>query len=53
MAEIKRLTGAQMLMQEADAAMLEDGGVTDFRFPKGRPRVYDPVKVDRRLKDGD
>lgn len=53
MAEIKRLTGARMLMQEADAPMLEDGGVTDFRFPKGRPRVYDPVKVDQRLKDGD
>jgi metallo-beta-lactamase class B len=53
MAEIKRLTGARMLMQEADAPMLEDGGATDFRFPKGRPRVYDPVTVDQRLKDGD
>lgn len=53
MAEIKRLTGARMLMQEDDAAMLEDGGSSDYRFPKGRGAVYEPVKVDQRLKDGD
>ncbi len=52
MAEIKRLTAAKMLMHEADAPMLEDGGSSDFRFPKGRPRVYEPVRVDERLKDG-
>ena len=53
MAAMKRLTKARMLMHEADAPMLEDGGVTDFRFPQGRPQMYEPITVDRRLKDGD
>jgi metallo-beta-lactamase class B len=53
MAEIKRLTGARMLMQEDDAAMLEDGGNSDYRHPQGRGAIYEPVKVDQRLKDGD
>ncbi len=53
MAELKRLTGAKMLMQEADAGMLEDGGSSDYRYPQGRGSTYEPVKVDQRLKDGD
>ncbi len=53
MAEIKKLTGARMLMHEDDAELLETGGGYDFRFPNGRGSVYEPVKVDQRLKDGD
>jgi metallo-beta-lactamase class B len=53
MAEIKRLTGAKMLLHEADAGMLEDGGNSDYRFPKGRGTVYEPVKIDQRLNDGE
>lgn len=53
MAEIKRLTGAKMMMHEDDVALVETGGSADFRFPKGRGAIYEPVKVDRRLKDGD
>jgi metallo-beta-lactamase class B len=53
MAEIKRLTGARMLMHEADADLLESGGGMDFRFPQGRGTIYEPIKVDQRLKDGD
>jgi metallo-beta-lactamase class B len=53
MAEIKRLTGARMLMHEDDAELLETGGGYDFRFPNGRGSVYEPIKVDQRLKDGD
>lgn len=53
MAEIKRLTGAKMLMHEADADMLESGGSTDYRYPQGRGAIYEPVKVDQRLKEGD
>jgi metallo-beta-lactamase class B len=53
MAEIKRLTGARMLMQEGDADLLESGGSMDFRYPDGRGPIYDPVKVDQRLKEGD
>jgi len=53
MAEIKRITGARMMMHEDDAGMLEDGGSSDYRFSDGRGAVYEPVKVDRRLKEGD
>ena len=52
MAEIKRLTGARMLMHEGDVAILEDGGNSDFRFG-GNGSSYEPVRVDGRLKDGD
>jgi metallo-beta-lactamase class B len=53
LAEIKQLTGAQMLMHEGDVDLLESGGGRDFRFPEGRGTIYPPIKVDRRLKDGD
>lgn len=52
-AEIKRMTGATMLMHEADAGLVESGGSEDYRFPQGRGTVYEPVKVDRRLREGD
>jgi len=51
LAELKRLTSAQMWMSEADAVLLEDGGVSDFRFGDGRTPSFQAVKVDRRLKD--
>jgi metallo-beta-lactamase class B len=53
LAELKRLTGAQMMMSEADAVLLEDGGVSDFRFGDERNPSFEAVKVDRRLKDRD
>lgn len=53
MAEIKRLTGARMLMHEGDADLLESGGGQDYRFPQGRGTIYEPVKVDQRMKEGD
>ena len=53
LAELKRLTGARMMMSEADAVLLEDGGMSDFRFGDGRKPSFEPVKVDRRLKDQD
>jgi len=53
MAEIKQITGAKMAMHEGDVTLLETGGGFDFRFPKGRGTIYEPVKVDQRLKDGD
>src|SRR5689334_18829505 len=33
MAQIKRETGARMLMHEADSDLVESGGSTDYRFP--------------------
>ena len=53
MAEIKRLTGAQMMMHEEDTPLVESGGSMDYRFPNGRGPVFEPVKVDRQLKEGD
>ena len=53
MAEIKRLTGAKMLMHEEDTPLVESGGSLDYRFPQGRGPVFEPVKVDQQLKEGD
>lgn len=52
-AALKRLTKAQMVMSEADAQLLESGGKTDFRWGEDPTARFEPVTVDRRLKDGD
>ena len=52
MAEMKRLTGAQMWATEADAALLESGGKTDFRFGDDPKMHFAPVRVDKRLAAG-
>jgi metallo-beta-lactamase class B len=51
LAEVKKLTGARLYASPADATVLEDGGVSDFRFGGDKP-LFTPVKVDERLKDG-
>lgn len=53
LAELKRLTGARMMMSAADAVLLEDGGISDFRFGDGRTPSFEAVEVDRRLEDQD
>lgn len=53
LAEIKRLTGARLLMHEGDAASLEDGGRSDFRFGGSPATYFAPVTVDQRLTHGD
>jgi metallo-beta-lactamase class B len=53
LAQLKRLTKAQMVMSEADAELLESGGKTDFRWGDDLGARFEPVTVDRRLKDGD
>jgi metallo-beta-lactamase class B len=50
MAEIQKLSGAKVFATEADALLLEDGGKSDLILKSNR---FAPVKVDRRLKDGD
>ena len=52
-AEMKRITGAKFMMEEKDVPVVEDGGVSDYRFPGGGKQTFEPVKVDRALKDGD
>jgi metallo-beta-lactamase class B len=51
LADLKRRTGAQVFMSEADAVLLEDGGKSDFRFGADPETNFEPVKVDRRLRD--
>jgi metallo-beta-lactamase class B len=50
-AEIQKLAGARVFATEADAPALEDGGQSDPFL--GQQYRFTPVKVDRRLKDGD
>lgn len=53
LAKLKQLTGARVMMSEADADLLESGGKSDFRFGDDLAARFEPVKVDRKLKDGD
>ncbi|MBL8229486.1 MAG: subclass B3 metallo-beta-lactamase [Bryobacterales bacterium] len=51
MAEVRKISGAKVFATEGDAPILEDGGKSDPHF--GESSRFAPVKVDRRLKDGD
>jgi metallo-beta-lactamase class B len=48
---MKELTGAQVVISEKDAIVLQDGGRSDFRSD-GR-ELWKPMKPDRIIKDGD
>ncbi|MGZ3764727.1 MAG: subclass B3 metallo-beta-lactamase [Mucilaginibacter sp.] len=52
MAEIKKLTGAKMMVDEGDAGVVTDGGRSDYALG-GNTSLYAPVKVDRILHNGD
>jgi metallo-beta-lactamase class B len=51
MAALRKLTGARVYMSEPDADVLESGGKSDFRWGSDPQAWFDPVAVDRRLKD--
>ena len=52
-APMKRATGADIVASAADARVLESGGAEDFlTWPKDT-LLYEPVKVDRILADGE
>src|SRR5215472_4762168 len=50
-ATIKRLTGAQYVVMDADVAVVESGGKDDFNYGKDASTLYPPTKVDRVLHD--
>ncbi len=52
LAEIQKLSKAKMYATEADAPAIEDGGKSDPVLV-GAQYEFAPLKVDRRLKDGD
>jgi metallo-beta-lactamase class B len=53
MAELKRMTGARLVVSEPDKELFESGGRLDFRFGDTPAARFDPVKVDRTFKDSD
>jgi metallo-beta-lactamase class B len=52
MADIKKLTGAKMMMNEYDAPVLADGGNSDYSFG-GKGSTFKPFKADRLLHEQD
>lgn len=52
MAAIKKMTGASMMVDEEDAAVMADGGSSDYALG-GYGRTYQPVRADRLLHNGD
>jgi metallo-beta-lactamase class B len=52
MAEIKKLTGAKMMINENDAPVLADGGNSDYSFG-GKGRTFASLKADRVLHEHD
>ncbi len=51
LAELKRLTGAKLLISEGDAEQVSKGGRGDFAW--GDDYTYEPATVDRLLRDQD
>ncbi len=51
-AEIQKLTGAKMFANAKDADVLADGGLSDYELGK-RGLTFKPIRVDRKLNDGD
>lgn len=52
MAAVKKATGAQLMVDEKDAAVLADGGSSDYALG-GHGSTFEPVKPDRLLHDRD
>jgi metallo-beta-lactamase class B len=52
-AMIKRMTGAQYMVMDADVPVVESGGKDDFNYGKDASTLYPATKVDRVLHDGD
>jgi len=50
---MRKLTGAKILMSEADAALLASGGRGDFTPYTDNMKSYTPAKADGLLRDGD
>ena len=50
---MKELTGARILMSEADTALLASGGTNDFTPYSKELMGYRPAKTDQILRDGD
>ncbi|MBS1689647.1 MAG: subclass B3 metallo-beta-lactamase [Bacteroidetes bacterium] len=52
MAAVQKMSGAKMMADAGDVGVIEDGGNTDYVFG-GHGAMYEPLKVNRVLHDGD
>ena len=52
-AYLKKITGAQVAMIDAEVPLIESGGKTDFHYGTYPEFAFEPVKVDRVLRDGE
>ncbi len=52
MAAVKKLTDAQMMVDEKDSSVMADGGSSDYALG-GNGSTYEAVKADRLLHNGD
>lgn len=52
-ADLKKMTGARLLVNGADRPLYETGGRADFRFGDTPGARFEPVAVDGTFKDGD
>ena len=52
MAAIKKMTGAKMMVDAGDSAVVTDGGNSDYALG-GKGYAYAPLRPDRLLKNGD
>ena len=50
---VKKMTGAQYFVMDADVPVVESGGKEDFQYGAQPDMRFPPVKVDRVLHDGD
>lgn len=50
---VKKLSGAQYFVMDADVPVVESGGKKDFQYGAQPEMRFPPVKVDRVLHDGD
>jgi metallo-beta-lactamase class B len=48
-----RETNAKYMVMDADVAVIEDGGRSDFHYGSDLSMRFEPVKVDRVLKNGE
>jgi metallo-beta-lactamase class B len=53
LAALKRMTGARLVVSEAEKELLESGGKLDFRFGDTPGAQFEPVKVDSTFRDND
>ena len=53
LAHFKKLSGGRVEVMDGDVSLVESGGRTDYLFADSEKFRFDPVKVDRALRDGD